>query len=108
VGNHKGNFSHAPFAPKNILAAILLFEKNNKLVPAQNATTINQSTNLQKGTYVVSGNIITGTFTNNSIIPPTQYSFTGVFDSKTAKFSGTFGVGTNNLNAGKIKTQKQL
>ncbi len=79
------------------IPVIFLFENNNKLTVVQNSNTLNQSNNLQKGTYSVIENQISGSYLNENILPPTTFNFNGNFDTTTGKISGTIGTGTITL-----------
>lgn len=90
-GYFKGTINYPNEIP---IPVIFLLEENNKLVVVQTLNTVNESNNIQKGNYTINGNVISGSYTNQNIIPPTTYNFSGNFDPKTAKISGTIGTGT--------------
>ena len=93
-GYFKGTINYTNETP---IPVIFVFEDNNKLVVAQTSTTLNESSNLQKGSYTISGNQISGSYTNQNILPPTTFNFSGTYDANKAKFTGTIGTGTITL-----------
>jgi hypothetical protein len=107
-GYFQGNIEFAPFTADDKFQAIFVLENNNKLLVGVNSVTLNETTNLLKGSYTVIGNQISGSYTNTNILPPTTYRFIATYDSKTAKFSGTLGLNTNTSGLGTISFEKRI
>jgi hypothetical protein len=107
-GYFQGNIEFAPFTVDDKFPAIFVLENDNKLLVGFNSVTLNQTTNLLKGSYTVTGNQISGSYINANIIPPTTYRFIATYDSKTAKFSGTLGLNTNTSGLGTIAFEKRI
>ncbi len=93
-GYFKGAVSYPNEEP---IPLIFILEESNKLLVVQNSNTINESNNLLKGSFTLTGNQISGSYVNANILPPTTFNFSGSFDIKTAKISGTIGTGILNL-----------
>lgn len=84
----------------------LLFEENNALMegdglsPDTTETTLFSET-VSSGSYSVSGNTVTGTYTN-FIGGTATFSFVATYDPATKKLSGTYGTGINTSGGGTI------
>lgn len=84
----------------------LLFEENNALMEGDGTSPDTTETTLfsdivSSGTYSVTGNTVTGTYTN-FIGGTSTLSFVATYDPVTKKLSGTYGVGSSTSGGGTI------